>query len=577
MSSSPAEKKVRARPSHHFPPSTEAVPTLPVDSVGEGTDKLTRSAGTVSLGVMGSRVLGLAREMVLAYFFRTSGGLDAFYAAFRIPNLLRDTFAEGVLSKAFVTVFTEVGEKQDEQAGVRLANLVTNVVLVVVGLSTLLGIYFSEAIVNLMLPGGGFDLALPGGESFGFASKRELTIVLTQVMFPFLLLVSLAAVAMGFLNARGQFFVPAVSSMFFNLGSIGVGVAGYFVAPRYGHHPTVGMAVGVLAGGAFQLLWQVPALWRQGYRYRPILSFRDSGLWKVIHLFGPGALVAATVQVNVFINSIFASLGSGWMSWISQSFRLLHLPLGLVGVAVSVASLPKLSRAVARKDEAGFRETFSHAIRLVLLFTVPASVGLVVLAQPIVRLIYERGRFQPEDTTQVAVALVFYALGLTSYAAVKIVTDGFYALQDIRAPLMISVLSMVTNAGLNWFLIVKLGMDHRGLALSTSCTITVSLVLLWALLRKRSGMRRLGGWAALRMMVKMVVASALMGAVAFAASQGLDRWLGHQMLVWRLAQVGLPIGLAVVVLYGACKMLRVREMDEALRALRTRRSETEVS
>jgi putative peptidoglycan lipid II flippase len=284
--------------------------------------------------------------------------------------------------------------------------------------------------------------------------------------------------------------------MFFNLGSIAVGVAGYFWAPRFGQHPTVGMAVGVLTGGALQLLWQVPALKKQGYRYRAALSFRDPGFLKVIRLFGPGALVAATVQVNVFINSIFASLGSGWMSWISQSFRLLHLPIGLVGVAVSVAALPALSRAVARGDKGGFRETFSYAIRLVLLFMIPASVGLIVLAQPIVRLIYERGRFQASDTEQVAGALVFYALGLTSYAAVKIVTDGFYALQDIRAPLVVSILSMITNAALNWVFIATLGMDHRGLALSTSCTMTLSLAWLWVLLRRRGGLAGLGGGAA---------------------------------------------------------------------------------
>jgi len=525
---------------------------------------------------MASRVLGLVREMVLAYFFRTGGGLDAFYAAFRIPNLLRDMFGEGALSKAFVSTFTEVGEKEGDRAGVRLANLVVNAILVVVGLATLLGILYSEQIVSLMLPGDGFDLALPAQEAFGFANKRELTVFLTQVMFPFLLLVSMAAVAMGYLNARGRFFVPALSSMFFNLGSIGVGVAGYFVAPSLGHHPTVGMAVGVLAGGALQLLWQVPSLRKEGYRYRFLLGFRDPGFMKVIRLFGPGALVAATVQVNVFINSIFASLGSGWMSWISQSFRLLHLPIGLVGVAVSVASLPALSRAVAREDRSGFRDTFSYAMRLVLFFSVPASVGLIVLAEPVVRLIYQRGRFQPEDTVQVAAALVFYALGLTSYAAVKIVTDGFYALQDIRAPLVVSVFSMMSNAGLNWLFIVILGMDHRGLALSTSCTMTVSLGLLWGLLRKKSGSRGLGGGAALLVLGKMIVASTVMGIVALFTSQAMDRWIGHEATLARLLQVAVSIGLALLVLFLACKAMHVRELDQALRALRGSRK-TEVS
>jgi putative peptidoglycan lipid II flippase len=265
------------------------------------------------------------------------------------------------------------------------------------------------------------------------------------------------------------------------------------------------------------------------------------------------------------------------MSWISQSFRLLHLPIGLVGVAVSTATLPALSRAVARSDLTGFRDTFSHAMRLVLFFSVPASVGLVVLAEPVVRLIYERGRFQPEDTRQVAAALVFYAIGLTSYATVKIVTDGFYALQDIRAPLLVSVLSMASNASLNWFFIVVLGMDQRGLALATSCTMTVSLGLLWILLRKKSRLPGLGGGAALLMLGKMIVASLMMGAVAWTTSRWFDGWLGHETTIPRLAQVGAAIGLAVVVLFLACKALRVREMDEALRALMGPRKGTEVS
>lgn len=578
MPSSPTKRQIHAKSSHHSPSSTES---SPLNSVGGGsgdsTEKLTRSAGTVGIGVMGSRVLGLVREMVLAYFFRTGAGLDAFYAAFRIPNLLRDMFGEGALSKAFVTTFSEVGEKEGEEAGVRLANLVLNALLVVVGIATLLGIYFSEEIVNAMLPGNGFNLPLPADEGFGFESKRELTVFLTQIMFPFLLLVSVAAVAMGFLNARGKFIVPAMASMFFNLGSIVVGVVGYFVAPRLGQHPTVGMAVGVLAGGVFQLLWQVPALWKQGYRYRTTLNFRDASFQKVIRLFGPGALVAATVQVNVFINSIFASLGSGWLSWISQSFRLLHLPIGLVGVSVSVATLPALSRAVAHNDKTVFRENFSHAMRLVLLFMIPASVGLIVLAEPIVRLIYERGRFEANDTQQVAAALVFYALGLTSYAAVKIVTDGFYALQDIRAPLVVSILSMIANAGLNWFFIAVLAMDHRGLALSTSCTMTLSLGWLWVLLRRRSGLAGLGGGAALTMMWKMIIASAVMGAVAAGTSEFFDSWLGHDTLLPRLAQVGASIGFALAVLYGVCKVLRVREMNQALRALNGRGRDIEVS
>jgi putative peptidoglycan lipid II flippase len=308
-------------------------------------------------------------------------------------------------------------------------------------------------------------------------------------------------------------------------------------------------------------------MFKEKYRYRFTLSFRDPKVLKVARLFGPGALVAATVQVNVFVNSIFASMGSGWLSWINQAFRLVHLPVGLVGVAVSVATLPALSRSTAAGDKDGFRNTFSYAIRLVILFTVPAMVGLIILAQPIVRLIYERGQFSSHDSEQVAGALVFFTLGLASYALVKIVTDGFYAIQDLRAPLVVSLLSMFSNVVLNYVFISIVGLDHRGLALATSCTITISFIVLWFLLRRRSGMKGLGGRSATIMLVKMIVASAVMGAFTVLVSRGVDQWLGHASTLSRLLQVGASITVALVVLYITCRLLRVREMDEALSAV----------
>ncbi|MGH9337639.1 MAG: murein biosynthesis integral membrane protein MurJ, partial [Vicinamibacteria bacterium] len=381
---------------------------------------------------------------------------------------------------------------------------------------------YTEPIVDAVLPGAGFDLALSPEEGFGFATKRDLTVALTRVMFPFILLVSIAALVMGVLNAQGRFFVPSLASSFFNLGSLVVGLVGYVLAPRFGHHPTMGMAIGVLAGGALQLLCQVPTLLRLGYRYRPLLSLRDPWLSQVMRLFLPGAVVASTVQVNVLVNQIFASRGEGWLSWITQSFRILHLPIGLVGVAISVATLPALSRAMARGDKKEFRETFSYATRLTIFFMVPATVGLLVLAIPIVRLIFEQGRFGPEDTVQVAAALRCYAVGLISFAAVKIVTDAFYAVRDIRAPLVVSLLSMISNAFLNWFFVVELGLDHRGLALATSGTMTISLVLLWIMFRIRSRIGRLDGRQTIVTLAKTTAASVVMGALAFITFRGLD-------------------------------------------------------
>ena len=542
-----------------------------VSDENDASRALTRSAGTVSIGVMVSRILGLVREQVLAYLFSARIGLDAYYAAFRIPNLLRDMFGEGALSKAFVSTFSEIQEKEGNEAALRLVNLVLSALVLIVGACTLAGVIYADVIVGLVFPGAGFDTPLPAAESYGFASKRELTVRLTQIMFPFIFFVSLAALVMGVLNARGRFLIPALASSFFNIGSIVVGVTGYYMAPRYGQHPTVGMAVGVLAGGALQLLWQLPALFRLGYRYRPVFKFRDPWLVKVMRLFGPGALIASTVQVNLLVNSIFASRGEGWLTWIMQAFRILHLPLGLIAVAVSVATLPALSRAAAKSDRDGFRETFSLATRLVIVFTVPATIGLLVLAPPIVRLIFEQGRFGPEDTVQVAGALRYYAVGLLSFAAVKIVTDGFYALQDIRAPLVVSVVSVASNVGLNWLFVVRLGMDHRGLALATSMTMTISFVCLWLLLRRRSEVGRLDGGRTLVTLLKTSAVSILMGALAFVTFRLLDGSYGHEIVWTRLLQVGSAIAVGSATFVAGCKLLHVSELDQAFAALRPRR------
>lgn len=538
----------------------------------EASRRLTRSAGVVSVAVMVSRVLGLVREQVLAYLLPAKGELDAFYGAFRIPNLLRDLFGEGALSKSFIACFSEIEETEGRDPALRLANNVLNVLILVMSALTLLGIVYADVLVDAIFSGEGFDVALPSAAIYGIATKRELTVLLTRVMFPFILLVSVAALVMGFLNARGRFFVPALASSFFNAGSVVVGLAGYYSAPRWGMHPTVGLAVGVLAGGALQLAWQLPTLYREGYRYRSVLAPKDPWLGKVARLFGPAAIVASTVQVNVLVNSYFASRGEGWLAWITQSFRILHLPIGLVGVAVSTATLPALSRAAAQKNRDAFRATFSHATRLVLFFTVPATVGLLVLAMPIVRLIFEQGAFGPDDTIQVAGALRGYAIGLISFTAVKIVTDGFYAMQDVRAPMIVSLMSMASNAILNWLFVVHLGLDHRGLALATSTTTTISLVVLWLLFRKRSRLGRLDGRRSLLTFLKTGAVSLLMGFVALVIFRGLDGTFGHAALWARLLQVGTPIAAALAVYFAGCRTLGVTELDDAISAVLSRRA-----
>jgi putative peptidoglycan lipid II flippase len=528
------------------------------ETTSDKNARLTRSAGVASIAIMGSRVLGLVREMVLAGLFEAKVELDAFKLAFRIPNLLRDLFAENVLSKAFVTTFTDVEVKEGEQSAWRLTSLVFNSLVVIVGAITLLGILLTPVIVDLMAWGKGFDI--PG--------KRDLTVFLTQVMFPFLLLVSLAAVSMGLLYSKGRFFIPASASSFFNIGSVIVGVIGYYIAPKFGQPRVLGMAVGVLVGGAMQFAIQIPSTLRVGYRYRPILSFTDPSVRQVMRLVLPMILGAAAVQINVFVNSIFASHGEGWLSWLDLAFRLMHLPIGVFGVAISTATLPMLSRHISEQDMTGYRQTILHALRLILLLTIPASVGLMALKEPIIRLVYQRGEFGSDDTIMVAEALFYYAFGLCGYSAVKVGADSFYALKDTRTPAFVSLGTVVLNIILNYLFIFQLGFDHRGLALSTSCTITLNTILLFIILRRRIG--RLGMRAVALVFCKIMLASGAMWVVCWWISRQIESWLGTVSTMARLMQVGGAMAGGILVLYLACRSLRVKEMDDLIRAIRGR-------
>ncbi|MEP7273174.1 MAG: murein biosynthesis integral membrane protein MurJ, partial [Acidobacteriota bacterium] len=406
-----------------------------------------RSAGIVSLAVMGSRVLGLVREVVFASYFGAGFATDAFFIAFRVPNLLRDLFAEGALSAAFVTTFSKTLVRDGEKAAWRLANLVSNGLIAVLLPIVVAGVIFAPEVVLLLIKPTR-TLSDPAAASLTF----DLAVRMTRIMFPFLLMVSLAAVAMGVLNTKDRFGVPASASTMFNVGSIFGGLSfAYAFAPDYiagitsglihGHETTadpagaaqaiVGMAIGTLIGGMLQWLIQVPSLRSVGYRWEPVLSFRDEGVKQVMRLMAPAIIGVAAVQVNVFVNTKFASgLGVGPVSWLNYAFRLMQFPIGVFGVAISTATLPAASRAAARENLNEFRQTISSSLRLTFLLTIPSAVGLIVLSRPIIALIYERGPFRASDTEQAAAALQFYALGLTAYSAIRVLAPAFYALNE---------------------------------------------------------------------------------------------------------------------------------------------------
>lgn len=538
-------------------------------TTSEDQQRVTRSAGIVSIAVMASRLLGLVREKVIAYYFAAGVGGDTFYAAFRIPNLMRDLFGEGALSKAFVTTFTATELEDGEEAAWRLASRVFNASFLLLTLITVVGIFAAPAIVDLIFTGKGFQgVPLDPSEHFRFESKRDLTVYLTRIMFPYLILVSLAAVTMGLLNSKGKFGLPASASSFFNVGSLIVGVWGYYIGPSLDLHRTTGMAVGVVVGGALQFLIQVPSARRVGFRYQPLLSFRDERVRQVMRLIGPAILGVAALQINVLVNSIFASEGGGWLTWINRAFRLMHLPIGVFGVAISTVALPNLAKLVAAGNMEEFRRAFSYALRLTFLLTVPASIGLMVLAEPICRLIFEGGQASPLDTQQTASALFYYAFGLCGFSAVKIATDGFYTFNDTRTPAIISLCTVGLNILLNYLFIYRLGFDHRSLALSTSCTITLNFLALLFLLRGRAG--GLGLSRIPLLLIKLALASAVMGCTCWWSYTQIEGWLGVESIAARLIGVLVPIGLGVAVLVAGAKLLRIRELDQLLSAIARR-------
>jgi putative peptidoglycan lipid II flippase len=526
------------------------------------SESVVRSAGVVSAAVFLSRITGLLREMIMARLFGAGQAYDAFLLGFRIPNLTRDLFAEGALSSAFVPVFTQYLTTKGKREAAELSNLVATALLLVVGVLCVLGILFSPQLVWLLASG---FARVPG--------KFELAVTLTRVMFPYLLLVALSAQAMGILNSLNRFGVPALSSTFFNLGSVGFGLAlGYTVGRWTGMSLVMSMAWGVVFGGAAQWLFQAPSLYRLGIRYRLRMDFGHPGLRNILGLMGPAILGNAAVQINVLVNTNFASsitdaaghVINGPVSWLSYAFRFMQLPLGLFGVAIASATLPAISRSAALEQMDEFRLTLARSLGMVFLLTIPSSVGLAVLGPSLVGAIYQWGHFHASDTHQTAMALSCYALGLAGYAAIKVLAPAFYALNDARTPMLVSLASILINLAAASSMVKLAGLGHLGLALSTSSVALFGSIALFVLLRKR--IRRMHGRALAGSVGKILIASAAMGAACYVSSRGIHVWLGARKLA-HIADVALSVPLGAVVYYGLCRAMRVAELEAAWRAL----------
>jgi putative peptidoglycan lipid II flippase len=490
-----------------------------------------------------SRLLGLAREQIFGFTLGASTYSDAFIAAFRIPNLLRDLFAEGAMSTAFVPTYVATLRRDGRPAAQALANRVMSTLTIYLGALALLAMAFPAPIVRLM--------------AAGFSPEQvELCGRLVRIMMPFLPLISLAVVAMGQLNAEEKYTTPALASSVFNVVAIVGGTVVFALGLSASMAVTV-WAVCVLAGGAAQLLIQVPPLWRSGFRPRllPDLRLRDPGTRRIAILMAPATLGVAAVQVNVLVNSSFASLvAKGAMSWLSYAFRLMQLPIGVFGVAVGTTALTHLSRDAARGDWDSLAVTLRRGLRMVLFLTVPSMVGLALLGVPIIRLIFQHGRFLPNATLQTARALTGYAVGLCAYAAIKVVAPAFYAIGRTRVPVIGSVAAVAAN--LIWNVLTFRTFGHVGLALGTSLAALVNFSVLAVAFHLR--IRRLFTRDLLAPVLKIVVASAVMAAVVWLVSSRVEL-IARGGTTMFAVKAFVPIAIGAAVYFAAARALGVDE------------------
>lgn len=552
-----------------------------------------RSAGITSIAVFFSRISGVVREQVFAFYFGAGFLNDAFQVAFRIPNLLRDLVAEGALSTGVQKVFQDYEREKGVKAAWSLFGLIVNFMTIVLGLIVLAGMYFSDFLVGVIA--GGFS-----GE------KAELTVLLTQIMFPFILLISLSAVAMAVLNTKGYFGLPQSASTVFNVVSVIAGLALAFLisddwqisseaygSDRAGRLAIIGMAYGVLIGGVAQLLFQLPILIKVGFHLVGSVKFRDPGIRRVIRLSVPAIIGNSAPQVNVLVNTFLVSGIAGGISWLGYSFRLFQLPVGLFAIAIVTASLPMLNDLGGEKRKDDFRNSVASSMNLIMLLMIPATVGLLVLGKPIMRLLYAHGgAFTEADVEMTAYALGGYAIGMTAYGFSKLLTPAFTSLNDPKIPMKIGFASIIVNilvsysgmilfAGVYYDPVTRpYGLAHVGVALGASLVLIFKSAALIYYMRGKIG--GINGRQIFGSFLKITAASIVMGAVcwgsyellherldtaAFIRSLGTPS-LGANNLLARLIEAFVPVTLGIVTFFIAAKILKVDQIEKAIGMIR---------
>lgn len=511
-----------------------------------------KAAGKISIATTCSRILGFVRDVLLARIFGASAFTDAFFVAYRIPNLLRELFAEGPVSAGYVPVFTEYLNNQQRNEAKKLAAVALGFLMSLLLIICMAGILAAPFIAKLVAPNFVHN-----------AEQFSLTIELLRIMFPFLVFISLAALAMGTLNSLRVFFIPALAPAFFNLAMITFAL---FVAPHFSV-PIVAIAVSVTVGGALQYGVQIIPLARRGFNVRPAFSFAHPGLRKILLLVLPVVLSTGVIHINVLISNIFATyLPTGSVTYLYYGYRLILFPIGIFGISVAMALLPSLSEHASKGNMDALRDTFSFSLRLVFFTSVPAMAGLIALSGPVVNTLFQRGEFTYEATRGTVYALVFYSSGIWVFSGLRIVRAVFYSMQDTVTPLKVALITVFVNAFLCY--VLKGPLQHGGLAFALVISSAVNFFVLFAILRSKLG--RVDGGKILRSFLQTVAASSIMGFMAWSMLRG-EMWKESgripEKALLLAGVIALSAGLYLLIMY----LLRSEELTYLMKMRKKRR------
>lgn len=503
------------------------------------------SSFVVSMGTMLSRVLGLVRDVVLANLLGAAPNADAFFVAFKIPNFLRRLFAEGAFAQAFVPVLTETREQGSHDAVKALVNRVAGVLGGSLFVLTALAMVMAPWVALIFAPGFSRDVA-----------KLALTADLIVWTFPYLLFISLTGFCGAILNTYGRFAVPAYTPVLLNLSLIAAAV---FWAPTM-PEPALGLAMGVMLAGVLQLLFQLPSLHALKLTPKPVWDTQDAGVRKILMLMVPALFGVSVSQINLLFDTVLASLlPNGSVAWLYYSDRLTELPLGVFAIAIATVILPALSALNTRAAADEFSQTLTWAVRNVLLIAVPATVALWLLAEPILTALFQYGAFTTNDVTMAAASLRAYTLGLGAFMLIKVLAPGYYARQDMKTPVKIGIVAMVSNMVLNVLFVFPLmwyfDMGHVGLALATSASAWINAALLYRGLRR--GGIPLTGVFDIRYMVRLLVAVTVMAGVIYVSVPDLRDWFAADMS-WRVTRLLMIVTAGAVSFAGVLALLGLR-------------------